>query len=91
LRIANVPNQIDVNGISVGHAHHRTSKPSGDYLIYLPADRSARHPPNCLRKQVRGPASSRARAQRFEEQQERERAADEQRRIERRRALGWPV
>jgi hypothetical protein len=31
------------------------------------------------------------RAQRFKEQQERERAADEQRRIERHRALGWPA
>jgi hypothetical protein len=31
------------------------------------------------------------REQRFKEAQERERAAAEQRRIERHRALGWPV
>jgi hypothetical protein len=32
-----------------------------------------------------------AREQRFKDQQERERVADEERRIERHRALGWPV
>jgi hypothetical protein len=44
-------------------------------------------------EESRKPAARQAaeREQRFKEAQERERAADEQRRLERHRALGWPV